>query len=612
MSESALVYKTNYQLVRSDSDIRDAIKTLKVNRPANPTLSYAGPKAQFVRSQWNSAEYDLFEYGRIIDTESFVSRAFLKKRTLIFKQGFYLESKNSEHLKYINQRLREIGYMSKKPFTEILRDWAYNLVSVHNAYVIKVRNEDASSGKPRPFRGGELKPVAAYFIAAPETMEHMINEAGEPVKFRQIINSHYRMFEPHNVIHHAYTRRTGYLVGTPPLEAVKDDILALRRIEESVESLIYKAIFPIIHVKVGTESKPAKTLPDGTREVDVATRLLQDIEQQGGLVTSERVEIKAIGVESLALRVESYLAHFKKRVYAGLGMSGIDFGDDESTGRATGEVLSSSLVDSCKDYQSELAELVTCEIFDELLMETGKYNFPFDIPEDDRVYLKFNEITLEEKIKKESHILNLANGNMITTDEARLAMGRKTLDDAEYDELHDIAINKIKKDEELKMQKAIITTQAKVAPAPAPGGAKKPASSSSKSTKTTSSGNVKSKNTKSEGAKKAAQATTKPKNQYTDSEILKERITLLLNNTKSLQRISLSAHRQLVDYATRKLSFGIVDANEYLDPKLNKDVEIMTGEMILQLIDQRDSPNKFRRLASTLVDKLEAYINTCQ
>ena len=140
-------------------------------------------------------------------------------------------------------------------------------------------------------------------------------------------------------------------MGTPPLEPVKDDILALRRIEESIETLIYKSLFPIIHVKVGTDKNPAKKFPDGTSEVDIATQHLRHIEDDGGIVTDQKVEIKAIGAESLALRVEGYLGHFKERVFIGLGMSGIDFGIGDSTGRATGEVLSESLKESVMAYQ---------------------------------------------------------------------------------------------------------------------------------------------------------------------------------------------------------------------------------------------------------------------
>ena len=129
-------------------------------------------------------------------------------------------------------------------------------------------------------------------------------------------------------------------MGTPPLEPVKDDILALRRIEESIETLIYKSLFPIIHVKVGTDQNPAQTLRDGTSEVAAMSSVLRELDDSGGVVTSERVEIKSIGAESLALRVESYLNHFQERVMIGLGVSSTDLGIGDSSGKATGIVIS--------------------------------------------------------------------------------------------------------------------------------------------------------------------------------------------------------------------------------------------------------------------------------
>lgn len=54
------------------------------------------------------------------------------------------------------------------------------------------------------------------------------------------------------------------------------------------------------------------------------------LDDYGGVTTSERVEIRAIGAESLALRVESYLKYFKDRVMLGLGVSDLDMGVGDS------------------------------------------------------------------------------------------------------------------------------------------------------------------------------------------------------------------------------------------------------------------------------------------
>jgi hypothetical protein len=41
------------------------------------------------------------------------------------------------------------------------------------------------------------------------------------------------------------------------LVGVKDDIFALRRLEENVELLFINQLFPLFHIKVGTEQAPA-------------------------------------------------------------------------------------------------------------------------------------------------------------------------------------------------------------------------------------------------------------------------------------------------------------------------------------------------------------------
>ena len=179
-----------------------------------------------------------------------------------------------------------------------------------------------------------------------------VDDSGKVLEYREYVSASDISLSASDIIHIHFNKRTGFLMGTPPLESVKDDILALRRIEESIETLIYKSLFPIIHVKSWNRQKSSKKVfMDGTSEVDIATGYLRNIEDDGGIVTSEKIDIKAIGAESLALRVESYLAHFKERVFIGLGMSNIDFGVGDGSGRATGEVLSESLKESVMSYQ---------------------------------------------------------------------------------------------------------------------------------------------------------------------------------------------------------------------------------------------------------------------
>jgi hypothetical protein len=613
MQQNPIIYQTNYKAVSSHLDVQDAVKTVKIRKEnvSNPTLSYFATGSRYQNKYFHDHEYDLYEYGRIIDTEALVARTFQKKKTLMFKQGYTITSKNPDNLAYVKQRLNEIEYVSQVPFRNLLREMAQNLIAFHNTYVAKARKKDASSGKIRMHRGKkEVQPVAAWFNMAPETMQAKINDAGEPKRYRQWITGHkYREFPEENVIHIAYNKRTGMKMGTPPLEAVKDDILALRRIEESVETLIYKSLFPIIHVQVGTEKHPARTLPNGQSEVSAAISLLENIEDNGGLVTSERVNVTSVGAESLALRVEAYLQHFKKRVYAGLGMSGIDFGDGDTTGRATGEVLSASLADSVIDYQIEIEETVTRQMFDELLLESGRYSAPYEITEDDRVFLQLRNVSTEEMVLKENHVINKVNSGLLTLPEARAELGKENLTEEELSQL--LAYVETKKMNELEVEKArqmgeIETANAIKVSKAAPKPAAASSSSSGNKTGTTKSGNPKQKTNKQKGAGNAAKNGTAPKNTRDNIE---SSLIKLIHDGSTTNRLVLKAHRLLADYGMEKLTYGLLDAEDGIDKDLDTEIRHIVSDM-LECLDTKDLNSiKINTIVGKAIDKIELYVN---
>ena len=472
-----------------------SIKRFKVIK--NPTLSFFGPTVDNIRSTyWQSHAYDLYEYGRIIDTESFVARALNKKVTLMFKNGYTIMSENDKNAEYIAKRIQEISYVTGKPFDIFLKETAMNLITFHNAYIVKARNPNASTGKEVTYGTVTRKPVAGYFNIPPETVQVMVDDTGKVLRYREYVSpSKFVEYAANDVIHIYYNKRTGFLMGTPPLEPVKDDILALRRIEESIETLIYKSLFPIIHVKVGTEKQPAKKFPDGTSEVEIATGYLKNIEDDGGIVTSERVEMKAIGAESLALRVEGYLAHFKSRVFVGLGMSAIDFGEGDGSGRATGEVLSESLKETVMAYQDTFSVFVSEYIIKELLYESGKYKNFYSIPEADLVYFEFNDLDVASKIKLESHELNKMTQGLQGIGETRKKTGLKPMSDKEVQAMQ----KQLQYDpnQETANETALVGIKAQAA-------AKKAAAS-----KTTSTAKK-----KAAGSSAQTKSVTKPKNQH--------------------------------------------------------------------------------------------------
>lgn len=498
--DMGILLNTNYS--SNTKEIKDALsrKALGIRRQSlsNPGLSYFGKRTggfnDVIYHGFKNHEYDLYEYARIIDTEAIVAKAFERQRALIFKNGYFFESNNPKNVEYIKSRIREIEYVTGTTFRNFIEEMAYNLVMFHNAYILLIRDEDKSTGESVNVGSKKLEPIAGWFNLPTETIQRKIKENGDVEMYKQYLDpATFRLFTPEKVRHLKYNARSGFTMGTPPLEAVKDDILALRRIEESVETLIYKGIFPMIHVKVGTEANPARVLVDGTDEVEKMGYVMHELDEYGGITTSERVEVKAIGSESLALRVESYLEYFKDRVMLGLGVSDIDMGIGDSSGKATGQIISQTLKEAVINKQDAIAEFVTNFLLKPLLVESGRYEAEYEIPEEDLVKFRFNHVDQDARIKIESHILNMFNSGLLSINEARAEIG--------YKEISDKEISRIGKDKEMILPTYQVET-AKVA-----------ATAAAQAKKENSSGNK----TKAEGAQKASSSKTNPKNQFSDS-----------------------------------------------------------------------------------------------
>ena len=511
-----IITSSNYSSAPKINDsIANTVKPVLIGREItkSPVLSFFGPRVNSVSNytEFTPHEYDLYEYSRIIDTEAIVYKAFERKKSLMFKNGYLLTSDSDDNISYIKQRLKEFHYVSGKSFEGFVEELAYNLIMFHNAYVLMYRDLDKSTGKSISVGNEEIEPLAALFNMPTESIERKLKDDGSVSRYKQKISyTKYRTFSPKIIRHLTYNKRPGFTMGTPPLEAVKDDIIALRRIEESVETLIYKSLFPIIHVKVGTETHPATTLRDGSSEVSAMSKVLKEIDDSGGVVTSERVEIKSIGAESMALRVESYLEYFKNRVMIGLGVSTTDLGIGDSSGKATGSIISQTLKEAVIDMQRVVARFITEEIFSDLLVESGKYKAKYMIPEEDMVTLSFNSVDHDSQIKIESHWLNLANSKMISQSELRALIGKRPMSDDEMRQVGQWEENTASPSE---VENVKANTESSKASAKA---AVISARAAAKAKTTSTSG---SKQNKKSGASNSSKAATKPKNQYSDSEI---------------------------------------------------------------------------------------------
>lgn len=306
----------------------------KSPRIINPSLGYQNnggivSRPEQRRHVFEPTEYDLFEIGRIEDVEAYVRQAFKKQVGLFLKEGFDYVGSNKSVVKYLKSRFAQIERATSIPHEELIRRIVSSLIRKSNAFLVKVRSEEASGGRIRTNSDGiRVLPVAGYYIIPAETMQAKTDGSSKPYMWRQMLpNGTHLEYQPEDIVHIHFDRKEGFIFGTPLIQPVIDDIRALRKIEENIELLIYKHLFPVFQYVVGTDAAPAGITEDGMREIDIVKMELMQMPTEGGIVTPERHEIRSIGSESKALRAESYLLHFKQRVFAGLGMSSVDFGD---------------------------------------------------------------------------------------------------------------------------------------------------------------------------------------------------------------------------------------------------------------------------------------------
>lgn len=420
----------------TDVEVEDVVSNVKTVK--SPTIEYKRARRP-VTNDYEQLEYDLTKILQLANVDGYLQQSFNKKKSLLMKEGYDFVGKNQENVEYVKRRLSQIALASGISTNQLIERIGSNIVQYNNCVLLKVRNFKSSNGFKRRISGRKalIDPVAAYFVAPMPTMQVRSDDDGHVLGWRQYVansKNRYREFSPENTIHIHRNKEEGFAIAMPQCWPVIADIDALRHMEENIEMLVHQTLFPVIHYRVGTDERPARNNPNGINEVDEVAMQVEHMPPEGIYVTSERHEIKMIGSEGRALRAESYLLHFKKRVFAGLAMSSVDFGEGDSSNRSTAETMSRSLIDEIKSIQSTIEEFFNNEIISELLLESGREIDILD--EDERVYLVFREIDTDSKIKKENHVIQKWIQNLISVDEARIEMGYEVMDDETWKRTH--------------------------------------------------------------------------------------------------------------------------------------------------------------------------------
>lgn len=367
-------------------------------------------------------EYDLAEIKEACSADSYMAVTVQKYSQLIFKAGYSIVSDNENAAEYIRQRLRFMSFATKIPMDILLQGIAEDLVRYSNAFLIKSRVEQSQMGGIQAVGVWDNKPVGGYFRVDPTTIKIKRDKNGSVKNYQQEVGSNTKSFKDLDVIHFYIDRDGNAAFGLPRLAAVIEDVKMLRKIEGNSLSQIYRYANPITQVKIGLEK------PEGwatEQEIKDAQKEIEKYNNDGLLITNERTQIISIGADGEALDITKYMEYFEKRVFSALNVSASMMG--RGGAKQDADSMEEQEHDTVKFFQRQISTFIEQQMFVEMLQEGG-----FDPigNAEDIVRFKFEEINLETRIKKETHALNLFQGNLVPFSEARVRIGK----DAEVDQ----------------------------------------------------------------------------------------------------------------------------------------------------------------------------------
>lgn len=418
-------------------------------------------------------EYDVLEPFTIYDTEVYVKQAINRKLALMFRSGWEITTdldqdmdQGKKNIDYINRRLNTLEYVTNETTGSFFKKILFNLLLCSNCFLRRIRDDETSAGI-KTENNNNKTPVSHYQLIPAHSIYPYL-EKGIMTKWRRFFDTGMPWvdYSLEEIIHLKWDVKPGHIYGTPRLVGVRDDIFALRRLEENIELLFINHLFPLFHIKVGTEKAPCTYGPGGESEIDIIKYQIETMPKEGVLTTDERVAIEVVGAQNKTLDTQNLLEHLKARVFTGMGVSGIDMGEGADATRATADNISQNLKDFVKADMEIFAGLVRMYLFKEWFLEA---NYSVSIQKAvSTTKLVFHEIDLDSQIKEQSHTLNLYNGHLLSEPEARKALKRPAMTKPDkklthYSEhIKDLVVTtaNAKADAEIKAQKELLPLEA--------------------------------------------------------------------------------------------------------------------------------------------------------
>lgn len=419
------------------------------------TIKATGRSAQ--SNDLTAAEYSLTEIQNAIKSDSYIKRFVTDYSQLIFKAGYNIVGENDAAAEYIRKRLRLMSFMTNESFDNLIIEIGNDLVAYSNAFLVKSRTDfngiNLSDLTINPVY--DNKAVGGYFRIDPSTIEIQRDTNGTIKTYQQTLGNDTVKFKPTDVIHFYIDKEPSNAFGTPRIASALEDVKMLRRIEGNVERLIYRCLFPITQMKVGI---PQQGMMATDQEIKEAQQVVEQLVDDGLIITNEKVEFKNLGANNVALNAEPYLNYFEKRVFSALYLSTSMMG--RGGVKQDADSMEEQVHDAVKYFQKSISNFIQNNLFNELLLEGG---FNPILNESDIVYFVFNEINLETKVKVENHYLNQYQGNAITFEELRQELGRRA-DNISLDDVYANAVTQKNKMDLVWAGKGMLTPDGTASP----------------------------------------------------------------------------------------------------------------------------------------------------
>lgn len=408
------LFRRNKKDYHNDSSNRNPVETI---------VKKIGLRHGDVTSKdFEDAEYDLSQIFTAYNVDGYVRQGVDKYVDQIMKEGYDFYGKNVQAVEYIKLRLDAIAESSQTPTRQFISDICDDVVKYSNCFVAKVRDSTVIPQGMSVTGLDGAEPIGGYFCINATNIKMKRDKNGKVLGYQQETEDSDKpvKFKAEDIIHFYYKKEKGYAFGTPFMWPVLDDIRALRQAEENVLKMMYRNIHPFIHAQVGNDEVPG--MPD---EIADVSEKINNMEVDGGLVTSNRVNINPIAADKV-IDAHPYLKYLEDRVFTGMGIPAILFGRGETSNKSTGDNQTSEMCDRIKAMQGAIEDIFNFGIIRELLLEGG---FDPILNPDDNVLFAFKENDKDSKIKEENQIVYLFEHNAITEDEMRFKLNMDPISD---------------------------------------------------------------------------------------------------------------------------------------------------------------------------------------